>query len=135
MGGDGRLTDEPRIKVSSKERWLTANNFQHSRGLIKESNGNERKNTETPALDGKTNRKQMVGRGVHFLWRGSFTRRIISLGSTRATSPGRRTNTHEIIQFLAQLSNAVLVFSRFPLPSLFISLLILRNRNRMETAG
>merc|ERR1712007_304744 len=78
MGGDGRLTDEPRIKVSSKERWLTANNFQHSRGLIKESNGNERKNTETPALDGKTNRKQMVGRGVHFLWRGSFTRRIIS---------------------------------------------------------
>ena len=46
--GDGRLTDEPRIKVSSKERWLTANNFQHSRGLIKESNGNERKNTETP---------------------------------------------------------------------------------------
>ena len=34
--GDGRLTDEPRIKVSSKERWLTANNFQHSRGLIKD---------------------------------------------------------------------------------------------------
>ena len=30
----------------------------------------------------KRNRKIMVGRGVHFLWRGSFTRRIISVQSS-----------------------------------------------------
>merc|ERR1712007_56206 len=63
--------------------------------------------------NGKTNRKQMVGRGVHFLWRGSFTRRIISVQSSCNLS--RKKNKHTVNETRRRAKNKTLTaYLHFP---------------------
>merc|ERR1712007_347194 len=49
---------------------------------------------------------QMVGRGVHFLWRGSFTRRIISVQSSCNLS--RKKNKHTVNETRRRAKNKTL---------------------------